>query len=217
MPSLTYTQSINPNTQASFTPTNNKSIEKNVQAPSQRTGARVAPELIVDMFAHLKYPYEAKPSISLTPSRQSDYHSWAQKAAEFYSAGENNNPVLADLWTQVARIIDPENHTSLSPLSILSDDTRPNPRLNLNVPVELLRRVTDGDLGIQKVFSGLQRSIRPSLRRIRPERRIGELAERKSLVFAELPRSYRRAAKRLEVFADFLDALQSEAEKTPSA
>jgi hypothetical protein len=216
-PTSTYTQSINPNTQASFTPTNNKSIEKNVQAPSQRTGATVLPEHIVDLFFHFKYPHEARPSTDSRLSRQSNYHLWAQRAVEFYGPSENNNPVLADLWTQVARIIDPENHRSLSPLKILLNDERPNPRLSLSVSVELLRRVIGDDLAIQKRFNGLQRRIIPSLKGIRPERRIGELAEKRSPVSAELPRNYRRAAKRLEVFARLLDALQLEAEKTPSA
>ena len=212
-PTSTYTQSFNPNTRTSFTKKNNKSIV-NVSAPSQRTGARVSPEQLEQFFQFLKPPKEVRPSDSEL-LRQEGYLLWAQEAVKFYC--ENSNPVLSNLWTQVARIIDPENHRSLSPLNILLNDTRPNPRLSLNVPVDLLRRVIGNDLGIQKVFSGLQRSILPSLKNIRPENRVEEQAERRSPVFAELPRSYKKAAIRIETFADCLDALQSEAEKTPSA
>jgi hypothetical protein len=126
MPSSTYTQSFTPNTHASFTPPNNKSIAKNVQAPSQRTGAQLSPEHLEQLFQFLKPPS----NVSFPKFSRNPHHKWAELVSEHFNNTKNER--LGYFWTDVARIIDPKRHISLTDNSI-SFGTAPDPRLSMNL------------------------------------------------------------------------------------
>jgi hypothetical protein len=124
-PTSTYTQSFNPNTRASFTPTNNKSIV-NVSAPSQRTGAQVSPEQLEQFFQFLKPPKE----VPFPRGNKNAYHKWAELVSKHYN--NTNNERLGDFWTDIARIIHPASHITLTDDTILFCAT-PKPRLSMNL------------------------------------------------------------------------------------
>jgi hypothetical protein len=126
MPSSTYVQSFTPNTQASFTPTNNKSIVKNVQAPSQRTGAQLSPEHLKQLFQFLKPPS----NVSFPKFSRNPHHKWAELVSEHFN--NTNNERLGDFWNDVARIIDPNRHITLTN-DIISFCTNPEARLSMNL------------------------------------------------------------------------------------
>ena len=282
-PTSTYTQSFNPNTQASFTPTNNKSIEKNVQAPSQRTGARVSPKQLEKLFQFLNPPSNVpSPLKSIEQFRRESFHKWAMAITRHYDSkkfygnffeysepahtwgllasiferpegiSRENTPMdkllghpgmaqvfrlfgapkdipnpmkspteyLQDgygtwaklvshhynntnyersgyFWNDVARVIDPNEHTTLNNLSILSDRTSRKPVLSMQVPKSLLSQ------SITEWLSGVFHIENPDANT--------------PTVSVKLTGDSASDGDKLEVFARLLDALQSEAEKTTSA
>ncbi|MFN9690505.1 MAG: hypothetical protein ACK551_00165 [Vampirovibrionales bacterium] len=194
-PTSTYTQSFNPNTQASFTPTNNKSIEKNVQAPSQRTGAQLTTEYLEQLFQFLKPPSEVPfPKFSPDP-----YHRWAKLVSEHFN--NTNYEKLGYFWTDVARIIDPKSHITLTH-NIISFGTSSDPRLSMNLE--------KASLDTAKV-QWLQEFIDSGVIHIENPN------SKTPTVSVKLTGDSASDGDKLEVFARLLDALQLEAEKTPSA
>ncbi len=156
---------------------------------------------MVGVFKIFKAPKDI-PNPMKSPSEylQDGFHLWAKLVSHHY----NNNKYERSgyFWKDVARVIDPNEHTTLNNLSILSDRTSRKPVLSMQVPKSLLSQSITEWLNLPQYKEVIH---------------IENPNANTPTVSVKLTGDSASDGDKLEVFARLLDALQSEAEKTPSA